>query len=288
MRQSYSNCSIIVVDNGSNDESSSWIRSSHPGAEILELSSNIGYAGGNNYGIRHALKKNPDYIMLLNNDTKVADDTLMQLIIAAEADRCAAMLGPKVLHLDDPTKIQSAGAHLDYLWRSQQRYLDQPEDVGAEKVEPVDYLIGAAVLIRTAILDKVGMLDSDYFMYREDVDWCLRARILGYRVLYVPTARVWHRRHLEISSDQARITYYMTRNSLLLIQKRGGGILRLWAVLARHLMTAVSWSVRPRWSNKRADRDALIRGIIDFLRRRTGMWDRHYGSQSNYRASGVS
>ena len=283
--QSYSNLSIIVVDNGSNDGSSLRIRASHPSAEIVELASNVGYAGGNNSGIKYAVAKNPDYVMLLNNDTQVGPAALEHLVRAAESDPGAALLGPTVLDLEDPTRIQSAGTRLDYLWRSHQRNLGQLYHASVQTAESVDSVIGAALLVRASVLDELGMLDSDYFVYREDVDWCLRAKRLGYRVLYVPEALVWHKSHLHSSRDQTQITYYMTRNSLLLVQRQGGGILRLLALLARHVMTAVAWSIRPKWSHKRADRNALIRGIVDFLRRRTGMWDRHHGSQSTYGVS---
>ncbi|NOZ28728.1 MAG: glycosyltransferase family 2 protein [Chloroflexi bacterium] len=266
----YPDLTIIVVDNGSTDSSVAAIRERYPQVHLLALERNLGYAGGNNAGIQHALGLSPRYIFLLNNDVTIAPDALRHLVTAAEQHPEAAFLGPKIYHLDHPDRIQSAGATLDLLWRSHQRGLDEPDEGQFDKLEEVDYVIGAAVLIRAAALSQVGLLDDRFFLYREDVDWCLRARRLGYKILYVPQARVWHRSHHVRADELPRTTYYMTRNSLMLIAKHRGGIARLSAVLLRHLLTALTWTLRPKWRGKKAERDALIRGIIDFFRGRTG------------------
>jgi GT2 family glycosyltransferase len=230
----------------------------------------MGYARGNNVGLDYVLKEEPDYVLLLNNDVVLDVCCLRHLVLAAEQYPVAAFLGPKVYHREDPARIQSAGAMLDKLWRSHQRGLDTVDsgqfDISAE----VDYVIGAAVLVRASVLDRIGLLDPDFFLYREDVDWCLRARRLGYRTLYVPEARVWHRSHHVREEELPRITYYMTRNSLMLIAKRRGGATRLLAVLLRHILTALTWTLRPKWRHKREERDALIKGIRDFLGGKVG------------------
>ena len=266
----YPNYSVLVVDNGSTDDSVAQIRGQFPKIEVLEAGVNLGYAEGNNIGIRHALRTGAKYLFVLNNDVRVAPDALDHLVSAAEGFPDAAFLGPKIYHLDNPGQIQSAGAELDYLWRSRQRGLDTPDTGQFDLLEEVDYVIGAAVLVRADLLEQVGLLDPDFFLYREDVDWCLRARRLGYRVLYVPEAKVWHRSHHVRENELPRITYYMTRNSLMLLAKHRGGVLRFTAVVLRHLLTAATWTVKPKWRHKRVERDALLKGLVDFFRRKVG------------------
>jgi GT2 family glycosyltransferase len=266
----YPNASTLVVDNGSTGGAVACIRAAYPDVRLIVNDRNLGYAQGNNVGLDRALKEGPDYILLLNNDVILDVCCLTHLVRAGEYYPDAAFLGPKVYHREDPTRIQSAGARLDWLWRSHQRGLDQV-DVGQFDVgEAVDYVVGAAILIRASLLDRIGMLDPDFFLYREDVDWCLRARRLGYRTRYVPQAQVWHRSHHVREHELPRTTYYMTRNSLMLVAKHKGGTTRLLTVLFRHLLMAFTWTVRPKWHHKRQERNALLKGIADFVTRKVG------------------
>jgi len=261
---------IIVVDNGSTDGTAQAIRGRYPTVMLFETGENLGYAEGNNVGIRYALRNGAKYILVLNNDVRVAPDTLDRLVSAAERFPDAAFLGPKIYHLDNPDQIQSAGAELDYLWRSRQRGQDEPDIGQFDMVKEVDYVIGAAVLVRAELLGEIGLLDADFFLYREDVDWCLRARRLGYRILYVPEAEAWHRSHHVRENELPRITYYMTRNSLMLLAKHRGGAVRFTALVLRHMLTALTWTVKPKWHYKRVERDALLKGLADFFRGKVG------------------
>jgi GT2 family glycosyltransferase len=264
------NCalSVLVVDNGSTDDSIASIRAVYPSVELIETGGNLGYAGGNNIGIQSALAEDADYVFLINNDARVDEDTLERLVHAAEAHPDAAFLGPCIYHLDQPDEIQSCGTDLDFLWRSRHR-TELPGDPSSRVVD-VPCLSGAALLLRVSALEPIGLLDASLFMYREDVDWCLRASRMGYRIVCVPGASVWHRRHSPGENDLPRITYYMTRNSLMLLSKHAAGPLRLGLLLARYYVTVVSWTVRPRWRHKQAQRDALLQGIHDFFRGRSG------------------
>lgn len=264
------NCelSLLVVDNGSTDNSVASIRVGCPAAELIEAGSNLGYAAGNNIGIRSALGTGVDYVLVINNDARVAADTLKRLVHAAELFPDAAFLGPTVYYLDRPEEVQSRGMDLDYLWRSRSR--TEPRGSLWGEVEDVPCLSGAALLLRASVLDRIGLLDESLYMYREDVDWCLRARRNGYRILCVPDAKAWHRNPLARKNELPRVTYYMTRNSLRLLSKHAAGPFRFGLLLGRYSMTALSWTVRPRWREKWAERDALVRGIVDYFRGKKG------------------
>jgi GT2 family glycosyltransferase len=230
----YKSYYTIVVDNGSTDSSKQVIRQQFPDVIILDPDLNLGYAEGNNVGIRYAIANGAKYILLLNNDTIIDSDSLGQLVSAAETHADAAFLGPKIYHLDLPQRIQSAGGELDRLWRSKQRGLDTVDQGQFEIIEEVDYLIGAALLMSVDHLKTIGLFDPTFFMYREDVDLCMRARKCGFKVLFVPSAKIWHRNHYDHTNELARVTYYVTRNSLLLIRKHHGGALLFIQIIFRY------------------------------------------------------
>ncbi len=261
---------FIVVDNGSGDRSPERIRGAYPDITLIENGANLGYAEGNNTGIRHALAGGARFVFVLNNDTVVATDTLACLLEAARQFPQAAFLGPKILHMEMPSRVQSAGITLDYFWRSQHKDAGQPDHPAGLTPYPAECLSGAALFIRADALKKIGLIDPDFYMYREDIDWCLRARRHGYQVLVVPGARIWHHSHAAREGQLPRVTYYWTRNSLLLMDRHRGGLLRKYGLLFRFIITSISWTIRPRWADKRKERAALMQGIYDYFHHRFG------------------
>lgn len=267
---SHENYCVLVVDNGSTDNSVSMIRNKYPSVEILETHHNLGYSEGNNVGIRHAINLGAQYVFILNNDVLVDRDTLKYLVSAGDQIPGAAFLGPKILHMDKPNIIQSMGGRLDFHWRAHHKGEDIQDGNYQDNNVNIDFLTGSAILGRVESLNKIGLLDPDYFLYNEDVDWCLRARRKGYQLVFVPEAKVWHRSHHIREKDLPYITYYMTRNSLWLIKKNKGGIFRTSTLLIRYMVTALSWMIRPKWRSKRTQKDALLRGITDFFLGKVG------------------
>lgn len=273
----YPNARVLVVDNGSSDDSVSRIRAEHPGVEIIETGENLGYGQGNNVGLVHARENSPRYVLLLNNDVTMDDDCLTHMVTAAEDNPDAAFLGPKVYQREEPGRLQSAGGMLDRLLRSHQRGLDELDSGQFDATEEVDYVIGAALLVRVAALTRIGMLNPDFFLYREDVDWCLRAAGLGYRILYVPKAMVWHRSHRVREDELPRTTYYMTRNAYLLLSTHRSPLSAYVLGTLQNLLWLVNWTLNPKWRHKREERDALFKGLVDALLGRWGRQPYRYG-----------
>jgi GT2 family glycosyltransferase len=137
-------------------------------------------------------------------------------------------------------------------------------------VKPVVWLSGCAVLARCSALQTIGLLDPDFFIYSEDVDWCLRGREAGYDVLIVPQAKLWHKGVQRVYLPSPRITYLSVRNEFYLLVKHHAGPLALAATWLRHLRTLASWSLRPRWRERRPHRDALAHALRDFVLGRVG------------------
>lgn len=188
---------------------------------LIKNDKNYGFAEGNNIGTRYAMKAyDPEYILLLNNDTTVDRDFLSELVSAADADEKIGFAGPKIYYYDYQGRkdvISVAGIDL-YLRRGSFRRIGaQEEDRGQyDELRTVDYLEGSCLLIKRRVLKEIGLLDSDYFAYWEETDLCLRGAKAGYRSIYVPKSKIWHK--VSSSSIGLNKLYYMTRNRLWFIR----------------------------------------------------------------------
>ena len=185
---------VLVVDNASDDGSPEAIRVTFPAVELIVNESNLGFAAGNNAGIGHALEEGADYIFLLNNDTTVDRTVLVELVEACEADPAVGLASPKVYYYDRPNTIFYAGARRHWF-----PLLPNPIGIGEEDrgqhdaVREADYVWGQAMFVKRRVVEDIGLLDSGFFMYYEDCDYCLRAVEAGYKIIYVPMAVVWHK-----------------------------------------------------------------------------------------------
>ncbi len=190
----YRNRRILVVDNGSTDGSINAIRKRFPDIEILPLGENRRFAGGNNAGIRHALARRADLLLLLNNDTTVDPGCLDPMVDRIRSDPAIGIVAPKILYYSAPEVLWYAGGTISF-WRGTMRHVGIREQDRGQRDLPgeTDYATGCCLLARKELVDTIGLLDESYFMYTEDADWCMRARRAGYRIIYEPRAKIWHR-----------------------------------------------------------------------------------------------
>jgi hypothetical protein len=261
---------ILVVDNGSTDGSETTLRARFPDVPLLQTGDNLGFAGGNNAGIRRALADGADRVLLLNNDTRVEPGFLEPLLRAADAFPDAGMLCPKILLDDRPDVLWYAGAsfHPWLGWGRHRGYgrLDRGQ---FDRTEETERPTGCALLVTRALCERVGLLREDYFCYAEDLEWGMRARKAGFSILYVPASRVWHK--VSRSTGGARSVApvrYMTRNVLACVDEheplpfgfrwlRSGAILAAGAigVFTNHLpigpgLAAVARGASDRWRGR--------------------------------------
>ena len=214
---SYPNCDILVIDNGSTDRSVEHIINQFPGIKIIENNKNLGYAGGNNIGIRYAIDHGAEYILLLNNDT-VVDPQLLKAFLKASQDHPEyAIFNPKVYYYSTPDKIWSLGIN----WNKQSGMFlfkgDGLIDDGRLNNEPfeIDYAIGCCLFFDTRVIERIGLFEPKFFLFFEEYDWCSRARIAGYKCLSVPEAKIWHKGSAGFEKESPLMDYYLTRNRLL-------------------------------------------------------------------------
>ena len=204
--QTYSDFEVIVVDNGSRDGSPDYIEENYPWVRLAKNDENLGFAGGTNVGIRAA---KGEFILTLNNDSR-ADSRFIEELIKPMADPEVGVCAAKMLFPDG--RINSAGICISRSGAAWDRGMFEPDRGQYEFVEEVFGACAGAALYRREMLDEIGLFDEDFFLYLEDVDLAFRARLAGWKCLYVPGARVIHHHGgtAGVGSDLA--VYYGNRN----------------------------------------------------------------------------
>jgi GT2 family glycosyltransferase len=210
----YPNWDAIVLDNGSTDDSIERIRERFPAIEILKLRSNLGFAKGNNAGIRAGLERGAEYVWLLNNDTEVTPQSLSAMIEKAEVNPSVGAVGSVLMYKDRPNEIQLWGGGRVNFWMARPYHFSVPV-----KDTEIEYICGASLLISRVALLNIGPLDEDFFMYWEDVDYCFRLRKAGLLLAVAADSTVLHKGSASFESGGVVQDSYYTRASKLFFQK---------------------------------------------------------------------
>lgn len=223
-----SNVEIIVVDNASRGDCVERIKKSFVHVTVIKNKSNLGFAAGNNVGIKYALNNFADFIFIVNNDTILDKNTLVA-ILQTQQKYNADIISPKIyfshgreFHKKRYSKselgkvIWYAGGEID--WdnvKGFHRGVDEVDKGQFSKEVEVDYATGAAIFIKKSVFEKVGLFDEKYYLYYEDLDFCIRAKKLDLKIMFSPKAVMWHNNAGSSGSGSALQDYYITRNRLL-------------------------------------------------------------------------
>lgn len=264
----YPRYQTIVVDNGSMDGTAAAVRLGFPEVEVIQTGENLGFAAGNNVGIRYALDKGADAVLLLNNDTTIDPNFLRILVESLYRERDIGAVNPTIYYYSHPAVVWSAGGTLD--WQTgvaYQRHINELDLGQFRSEEEVDYGVGAALLIRREAIEAAGQLDPSFFLYYEETEWCCRARDAGYKTLYIPAAKIWHKVSQSMNNRNATQLYYFCRNRLLFLNKRGVKPSRLLRIaLSDFGRMAAAKAVR----GERKESLAVVRAVVDFYLERLG------------------
>lgn len=261
-------CRIVLVDNGSTNDSVQVIRRGFPGVIVLETHQNLGYAGGNNVGVRYALAQDADYICILNNDVTVTPNFLAPMLNDLEEHADLGIATPLIADMAEPAKVWALGSAVD--WRSGVvRRLHAGEAVELllhrGSIE-VDVASGAAMLVKREVFTRVGLMDEAFYLYYEEIDWCLRARQAGFRILAVPSSLVWHKVSATLGQASPVVDYYMLRNHLRFISQHWSGSTRLALLgrtVLRNLLTIVVYTLRSHGGQRLPHRNARLLALRD-------------------------
>jgi hypothetical protein len=215
------------------------------------------------------MERGAEWVLVLNEDTILEPECLTKLISAA-SEPSVGIVGPMVYHFDEPSIIQSAGGKLDDHLRSSHVGQNEPDHGQFNSCRDVDWISGCAICVRAEVIRQIGMLDERFFYYWEETEWCIRARRAGWRIVFEPRARLWHKGVQRDYKPSPDVAYYNTRNRLMTLSKHHAPV-AAWAVAyAEIFRTVTSMSLRSKWKSNRAHRDALWDGLVDFHLRRWG------------------
>lgn len=257
---------IVVVDNYSKDGSVTYLKKLFPEVIYIQNKTNLGYAGGNNVGITYAMRKNADIIVLLNNDVTITSSFFKKLLAVINSNTKIGIVGPKTYYAKNKKIIADAGGIL-----MKHRYFginkgQHEKDKGQfDKTTDVDFVSGSAMVIKSTVIKKTGLLDESFFLYYEDVDFCLRAKKAGFKVFFVPHALVFHKFGATSRIGSALHHYYTTRNHFKFVEKHAPFVVKLREILRT---PKTMWEFM--MSDDKIKRKYSLLGIRDYYLRRFG------------------
>lgn len=268
--------SVVVVDNASADDPLPTLRAEFPWCHFVQNATNAGWSGGNNSGIRYALDRGADVVVLLNNDTVVRPDMVARLLAAFDAHPSYGVIGPVIRYMDEPESVMTDGTAFNRPgYPGFFERLPVPEALAdPPAVAPVDIVNGCCMAIRAAVFRRVGLIDDRFFLIHEESDFCLRAQEAGFACGVLAEALVWHKGSSAFKRTGKRWQrYYDARNLGLLLAKhpgRGTGRRRGWRSYAAYLRYAYHRYCHEREGGAADAADAVLEGLIDTATRRYG------------------
>lgn len=261
----YRHFRILIVDNGSTDGSESILRARFPQVDLIQAGANLGFAGGNNLGIKSALEQGADFIWLLNNDTLVAPEALGELVAVANSDERVGIVGSKLYYYNAPGKIAFAGGG----WKQSPLYpvhrgVDEDDQGQYNSVEEVDFITGCSLLIKAAVINDIGEMYDRYFLYWEDIDWNATADEHGWKILFTPGSHVWHKVSSTTNMLPGIKDYYSVRNRLLFLKRHKK------ALLVPAFLRSIAVCLRYGITGKKSRALLYFNGLKDFALNRFG------------------
>ncbi|WP_256010599.1 glycosyltransferase family 2 protein [Desertivirga xinjiangensis] len=223
---SYPDTEIIVIDNGSVINPVPQWQSKYPDIHFIRSESNLGFAGGNNLGIKAATG---DYLFLVNNDTEFTSGLIESLAAVLDSHPTAGMVSPKIRFFHQPDIIQYAGfTPMNYFTARNKRIGEYETDKGQYDgpAKPTGFADGAAMMVRKETVEKAGLMAEHFFLYYEEMDWCERIKRSGYVIWVEPGALIYHKESVSVGKRSSLKEYFMNRNRILFIRRNAPLIAR--------------------------------------------------------------
>jgi GT2 family glycosyltransferase len=258
------NYELIVVDNNSIQDESAKIKAKYPSVICIRTEKNLGYAGGNNIGIK---KAKSDLVLLLNNDTVVPKNALIHLVNRVKSSDEIGAVSPKIVYHKPPHKIQFAGITelTSITLRNRAIGYGEPMETHNEAMS-LPYLHGCAFLFKKEILKKVGYMPELYFLYYEELDWSVRIRQAGYKLYLEPKALIFHKGSQSVGMESPLKAFYMTRNRLLFATRNRKGFTRVMAILYIVLIAIPKAALVLLLKRKFQNFKSIFQGLISYIK----------------------
>lgn len=255
----------IIVDNGSRRDEASALKEEFPEFYFIRSEKNLGFAGGNNLGI---LSSHGRYVMLINNDTLLPDDSVMELVKFMDKNPHVGAVSPKIHFLNPPRTIQFAGYsdltpitlrnHIEGYSQADYGQFDTPHETAFNH--------GAAIMISREALDQVGLMSEDYFLYYEELDWGMRFREKKYKLWYLPQSLIVHKESMSTGLDSPLKRYYLARNRLLFAKKNRRGAVRILSYIYLIGIASTKEIILSLFKKRLDLAGAVFKGVADFIK----------------------
>ncbi|MEN6618403.1 MAG: glycosyltransferase family 2 protein [Rikenellaceae bacterium] len=259
---------VIVVDNGSVNNESLPLAKEFPKAIVIRSKSNLGFSGGNNLGIKTSSGR---YVMLINNDTLIRDNSVSELVKMLDSDPFIGAVSPKIHFMNPPDTIQFAGfTELTRITlRNRAIGYNEPDRGQYDTPAETASTHGAAMMVRREVIERIGYMPEIYFLYYEELDWCAKMRECGYRLMYQPATLIIHKESQSTGSDSYLKRYYMTRNRLLFAHRNRRGFVRFLAIAYQLLVADPKLLLLSIFKGRRNLVLATLNGVIDYFKLNT-------------------
>ncbi|MGL5084501.1 MAG: glycosyltransferase family 2 protein [Clostridium sp.] len=263
----YENYKIVVVDNNSSNNDYELL-SKESGFKLFKLEENIGFAGGNNVGIKYAMDDKCDYVLLLNNDTVVEENFLCKLVETAEMDKTVGVVGGKIFYFNDKKTIWYAGAKINSFSGKTEHDGVNSKDLPEFSIKKeTDYITGCMMLVSKEVLEKVGMMDDSYFLYYEETDWSVRIKKAGYKLIYNPESIIYHKISKSTKSLNYIMVCYYDRNSYYFVMNNYGLLNRMYMFVFKRLILIAKYIYYTLNGNK--EKRQLVRLTYKMIKNKT-------------------
>ncbi len=269
----YNNFRVLLVDNDPKNDHTSDIRSQFPDVEIQKNPENLGYAGGNNTGIKRAVERDASYFLILNNDVVVEPDLLTKLVAVMEKDTRCAACQPVVTYYDQEHRIWSAGTEFYFGYPRLYHKNELRDTAICGDPRKIFGLVGCALFMRAASVRAVGMFDEDLFLMHEETDWCIRARENGFTLIVVETATVRHKVSASLTMFSRQYLYYVSRNWLLVAKKHFPVSMYLYVLATEFSLRFPYYVIHLAQQKKTGLIRYYLKGVIDGMYGVTGKAD---------------
>lgn len=217
----YENYRVLIVDNKSTNDSEAILKSTLPSYEILQTGENLGFAGGNNYGVRYALKNGADHVLLLNNDTIVTPDFLSEMIETMISSSKVGAVSCKIMYESERDIIWYAGGTFNWNTINCEHFGMKEKDTHKfDEVKEVDFITGCAILLSKELLAEVGLMPEEYFMCFEDMDYSVMIKDSSFKMMYNPRGVIYHKVSKSSGGEESPFGIkWFTRNRLIFLYK---------------------------------------------------------------------